>query len=235
MVCREQRMRHYPLFLDLRGTHCLVVGAGSVGLRKTESLLACDAGQVLVLDTAPLAPAWSHLLADERLVTEQRAFVPGDVTGRALVFAATSLRAANEAVRAACAAANVWCNVADDPEGSRFMVPACARHGRLAVAISTAGASPALARLLRRDLDELLCRRYAPLAEVLARLRPLALAPEAGLRDQAARADLFRAVVESTLAEHLASGNRAACDASLRDVLPPALCAHIPELLHELA
>lgn len=230
----ESSTNYYPLFLKLDGLRCLVVGAGGVGLRKAEGLLACQPQEVLVLDVAPLSEAWASLMACGRVRFAQRDFHPDDVRGRALVFAATGDRAVNERVRAACAEAGVPCNVVDDPAGSRFIVPACARQGRITAAVSTEGASPALARVLRRQLDQRLCQPYAALAEVLARLRPLVLAEAAGLPSQEDRAALFRAVAESSLAEALAQGDRAACEAVLRQKLSPPLQAFIAELLYEL-
>lgn len=238
-------MHYYPLFLDLRTARCLVVGAGKVGLRKTAALLECDPSLVLVLDTAPLSPAWDALAKDTRFVFEQRPFTANDVLGCTLVFAATSSREVNAAVHEACVARAVLCNVADAPEESRFIVPACARHARLTVALSTGGASPALARKMRRDFAQRLREGYAPLADVLARLRPLVLALESvdkgvcepleALTGQAERAALFRAVADSGLADSLALGDRARCETLLRETLPDVLHANITELLYDLA
>ena len=95
-------MRYYPIFLDLSGRTCLVVGAGSVVCRKIASLLACDPARIKVLDPAAPGETLQALLEDSRIVYEQRPFMPADVEGCTLVFAATSDRGTNAAVADAC-------------------------------------------------------------------------------------------------------------------------------------
>lgn len=222
-------MRYYPAFLDLSGRRCLVVGAGRVGRRKLASLLALEAGrrpaEVLVLDPGPAA----DLPPDPAVTYEQRAFRPGDLEGRTLVFAAASDPAVNAAVAGLCAQQGILCNCADDPAASGFIVPASASRSGLTLAVSTAGGSPALARMLREELERDALPRYAALAAFMDRLRPLVL----GLGQESdANAPLFRSLVRSDLGAALAAGDRDRAAALLRNLLPRELAPHIEELTH---
>lgn len=140
-------MRYYPVFLNLSGSTCLVVGAGSVGCRKIASLLACDPARIKVLDLAAPGETLQAMLEDSRLAYEQRPFTPADVEGCTLVFAATSDRRTNAAVADACTERGIACNCADAPKESTFIVPAHIEQGTISIAVSTGGeARPSPAR-----------------------------------------------------------------------------------------
>ena len=178
----------YPVILDLRDADVLVVGGGAVAARKVAGLVAAGARVTVVApDVRPEIDAAG---------IELRRFDDGDVAGRRLVITCTDDPAVNAAVAAACQAANVWVNSADDPENCTFALPAVARAGRVVVAVSSGGASPALAQHVRdRIVAEILDVRLAAAADVLAAERD-AIHAEGGStegRDWAARlADLLR-------------------------------------------
>ena len=106
-------MRHYPLFLDVRGVRCLVAGFGRVGRRKVSALLECSPQEILVLD--PNLPEDADIPSHPALRLERRAFSSADLKGRFLVFAATPVRGVNAAIAACCREEGILCNVADDP------------------------------------------------------------------------------------------------------------------------
>ena len=156
----------YMACIKLTGRRCLVVGGGPVGLEKVEGLLACDAEVTLV---APDAIKPLRELATEGSITwEQRDYAgPSDLEGKFIAIAATddtdlNVRVFNEAEERA-----MLCNVVDVPPLCNFILPAIWRHGPLAVAISTAGASPALAKRMKREISEGFGPAYARLAEIL--------------------------------------------------------------------
>ena len=172
------------------------------------------------------------LLEDERVSFTKRSFTPSDVEGCALVFAATSSRQTNDAVARACAERGILCNCADAPKDSSFIVPALVEQGNIAIALSTGGASPALARKIREDLEAWLGERYTGISELLMRLRPLVLALHHETRQNTT---LFRSIVDSPLSEALQRRDRQTCESLLRELLPIELHPHIMELLHDLA
>jgi siroheme synthase-like protein len=159
----------YPVFLDVRGSSVLVVGAGSVGTRKAEGLLRCAARVTVV---APQASGRLEELASRHaLEWERREFAEGDVEGRSLVFAATPAREVNARVAAACRRRGIWVNVADTPDLCSFILPAVLDRAPLRVAVSTAGACPAYAQELRRRLEEWIPERMSGYVELLGRMR----------------------------------------------------------------
>jgi siroheme synthase-like protein len=153
----------YPVYLDLRGVSVLVVGAGPVAARKVVGLAAAGARVRVV------APSVSDAL-DRSLVAElrERAFAPPDLDGVRLVVTATGSRDVDAEVAAAATAAGLWVNAADQPDDCTFILPAIARNGPLTVAVSTGGASPALARRLRDHAAALLTDDVVELALELA-------------------------------------------------------------------
>ncbi|HMM76818.1 MAG TPA: siroheme synthase CysG [Gammaproteobacteria bacterium] len=158
-----------PLFVDLRGKPCLVVGGGAVAARKVDALLTVGAEIDVVAPTlsAPLAA----LAAAERLRHHAREFTDTDVDGRVLVIAATDMRAINARVAAAANAAGRLVNVVDDPELSGAIFPSIARRGELTVAVSSGGAAPVLARLVRARIETLLSHSLGDLAALAGRWR----------------------------------------------------------------
>lgn len=225
----------YPLFLSLEGERCLVVGLGEVGLRKLAGLLAAGVGSVLALDAAPVdgAPEIAHgpeaggLLADPRVRVERRPCTAADIAPCRLVFAATGDAAVNARIAALCREARVLCNCASAPALGQFAVPAVARCGELSAALSTGGASPALARILRCDLETWL-KPQAALAHFLGQLRPLVLAMKLDTRHNS---QLFRKMAASPLGNWLAAGDLARCRHWLERELPPELVAQAMPLL----
>ena len=158
-------MRHfdYPVYLDLREVPVLVVGAGPVAARKVAGLAAAGARVRVVAPS--VSPALDRALVEE---VRERPFEPADLDGVRLVVTATGSRDVDASVAAAATAAGLWVNAADQPDDCSFILPAIARSGPLTVAVSTGGASPALARRLRDHAGRLLTDDVVALAEQLA-------------------------------------------------------------------
>lgn len=162
----------YFACIDLAGRRCLVVGAGPVGLEKIHGLLAARADVVVVAPEA--CDEVAALSAAGTVVWHRRPYREGDLDGAFLVVAATSETEVNERVHADAEARTMLVNVADVPHLCNFMLPAIVRDGAVAVAISTKGASPALAQRMRDEAAALFSPAYAELAAILHRLRPWA-------------------------------------------------------------
>jgi len=156
----------YIACLKLRGRRCLVVGGGALGLEKTEGLLACD-GDVTVI--APDVGRELEALAREgSIVWEPREYAgAGDLEGVFMVIACTDDTDTNIRVYDDAEHRAMLVNIVDVPPLCNFILPAIVRMGPLAVAISTAGASPALAKRMKREVGELFGEEYATLAIML--------------------------------------------------------------------
>jgi siroheme synthase-like protein len=160
---------YYPVFLDLTGRRCLVVGGGAVGVRKVEGLLAADADVTVV--SPPPSPALDELCRDGRIRWLQRDYRAGDLEGFALCLTATDDTAVNAAVAAEGRERGVWVNAADDPDNCDFILPSVLRRGDLQVAFSTGGRSPALARKIREELEAVIGPEYEALVDLAGEVR----------------------------------------------------------------
>ena len=147
-------MEYLPLFLDVRDRAVVVVGGGTVALRKIELLRSAGARVTVI---APLlAPPVRDLAARGDIAVVYSSFVPEQLAGAALVIAATDDNAVNAAVAAAARARGLWVNVVDDVAESTFIVPSIVDRSPIVVAVSSGGASPMLARRVRARIEALL-------------------------------------------------------------------------------
>jgi precorrin-2 dehydrogenase / sirohydrochlorin ferrochelatase len=160
--------RYYMACLDLTGRSCLVVGGGTVGLEKTRGLLECGA-QVTVV-----APKVVPELLDLPVEWLEGHYASWDLGGKWLAIAATPDRDVNRRVKADAERLGIFCNVADDPELCSLILPAVHRVDPIAIAVSTGGASPALAQRLRTEIAAIVGPEHAQLARRLRALRPWA-------------------------------------------------------------
>ena len=162
-------MTLFPMFLKLERRSCLVVGAGTIGEPKIQSLLVAGANVRVIAPQAHQAVMdWARA---GLIVWEPRAFLPNDLEGVFLVIAATASAELNQLVFNEAQRRNILCNAVDDPENCDFYFPAVVRRGQLQIAISTGGQSPALAQRLRRELEEQFTPDYADWLEELGENR----------------------------------------------------------------
>jgi precorrin-2 dehydrogenase/sirohydrochlorin ferrochelatase len=150
VACYARELKHYPIFLDLKDRHVLVVGAGKVALRKTRGLL--EAGARVTVVAPECEPEFESLPV--RMV--QRRFRASDLAGVMLVFAATDDRLANHRIGIAAKGKGVFANIADSAAECDFVVPARVQRGSVHVAVSTGGENPRLSAELRKKLEEIL-------------------------------------------------------------------------------
>ena len=216
----------YIACLKLSGRRCVVVGGGEVGLEKVEGLLACD-GRVTLI--APAATAELARLAGEGSIAwEQREYAGAeDLEGAFLVIAATADTDVNIAVYEDAERRAMLVNVVDVPPLCNFILPAIVRSGPLAIAISTAGASPALAKRIKREIQAQFGEDYARLAVLLNEARGWA---KATLPTYQERKDFFESIVDGepdplTL---LRERDEQAGEAAVRELIASAQRAHAP-------
>jgi uroporphyrin-III C-methyltransferase/precorrin-2 dehydrogenase/sirohydrochlorin ferrochelatase len=208
-------MDYLPIFLDIREQPCLVVGGGAVAARKAAQLLR--AGARVTVHAPALSAAFEADLDRSRVVHRAARFTEEDLSHHALVIAATDDAEVNRAVAAAAKARRVPVNVVDQPMLCSFIMPSIIDRSPVIVAVSSGGASPVLARLLRARLETLIPAGYGHLAALAAEFRDrikARLAP-------AERRRFWERVLQGPIAELVFSGRqseaRQALGASLDD------------------
>lgn len=155
----------YPIFLDLSGRRCVVVGGGAVANRKARKLLQARAEVVVI--SPQIQPEIESMAVEVR----RRPYEEGDLEGAYLAFTATDSRKVNSEVAREARERGVFINVADKPTEGSFALPSTLRRGGLQVAVSTGGASPTLARSIREELEKQFGPEWAGLIEELRRRR----------------------------------------------------------------
>ncbi|EPR42316.1 siroheme synthase [Desulfovibrio sp. X2] len=224
-------MRYYPIFVNLTDKDCLVVGAGAVGRRKIGALLDRGPRSVLVVDTRPPADDMAALLDNPRLCYETRTFRDEDVDGKFIVIASTDNEELNWRISNLCKDRGILCNIVDQPEKCSFIVPAVVSKGDLTLAVSTGGASPALAKKIRRDLEEYFGSNYGDFLILMARLRPHVLGLERGTEHNTV---LFRDLVASDLLSAFERNDAGRAREILAAHLPAEISGRIDEVLDGL-
>ncbi|MDK9706698.1 MAG: bifunctional precorrin-2 dehydrogenase/sirohydrochlorin ferrochelatase [Desulforhopalus sp.] len=162
-------MPFYPVNLRITDRLCVVVGGGDVALRKTRGLLEADARIRLISPT--VLPELRMLAEEGQISWVERGYVEGDLKGAFLVFAATNDRIVQTRIKIEAEKTGVILNSADDPKGSDFHIPAHFRRGKMLIAISTGGGSPALAKKIRQKLEEEIGPEYEAAVDLLFLLR----------------------------------------------------------------
>lgn len=156
----------YPIVLQLRDRLVVVVGAGSVGQRKVQKLIQAGA-RVRLIDPVLDKTDWT----DRGIEVLDRPFAADDLTDAMLVFACTDSDPVNQQVATAARSRNLLCCRVDRADGGDFSLPAVWRQGRLSVAVSTAGGSPALAAEMRDRIGELIPDVWGFSLELIAEIR----------------------------------------------------------------
>ena len=175
-------MAYFPFFVDLSGQRGLIVGGGTVALRKAEKLLPY--GPELTVVAPEPVPALTAL----PVTLERRRFREADLEGAGFVIAATDDREENHRISALCQGRKIPVNVVDDKEACSFLFPALVRRGNLSVGVSTGGSSPTAAIWLKEQIEGLLPEQTEEILTWLEAQRPLL---KERLPDQRARAACF--------------------------------------------
>ena len=206
--------RYYPIFLDLKDRSCLVVGGGEVACRKVTGLL--EAGACIRVVACDAVGPLEALAKDNRIVLEKRGFVESDLERKHFVIAATDDRALNERISGACDKKGIICNVVDQPDLCSAIIPSVVKKGRLQIAVSTSGASPAMARRIRETLESRFGDEYASALDILSAVRQYVL--NEGPFERTNR-EIFEALVDSNLVELCKTGDFESIRALLMSVL----------------
>jgi len=165
----KSKPAYYPIFLNIQGKRSIVIGGGNVALRKIKMLLECGA-KVTVISPAPRREI-SKLSEERTIRLMERVYKASDLKDAVIAFVCTDAKRVNRKAADEARKAGVFVNVADDPERSDFIIPSFFRRGNLTVAVSTSGASPALAKKIRARLEKSLGMEYASLLSLIGEVR----------------------------------------------------------------
>ncbi len=194
-------MKYFPVYLELRDRPCAVIGGGGVAERKALSLL--EAGASVTVVSPSLTPKLRELSETGKINYLQKKYDEKDLSGEFLVIAATDSPEINTLVARACKKKHVLVNVAVPPGESSFIMPSLVERGELLIAISTSGASPALSRKIRQELEEKYGPEYEPYLNKLAAIRKRIVDE---IHDEDRRKKVFQAIVDSNVFDLLKQG-----------------------------
>lgn len=204
-------MAYLPIFLDVTGRRCLVVGGGEVAARKVASLLEADADVIVV--SPSLVDAIAELAREGRIRHLKREYAAGDMADAALVYAATDDAQLHQRLHAEARDRGIPINVADEPALCTFIAPAVLTRGSLKIAVSTEGASPAMAKRIIARLERLFGPEYGLALEVLRAARHHLKSTEPDLRRRATK---LTALAASRIPEYLRKGDLDAIEKIIR-------------------
>ncbi len=207
-------MRYYPAYLDIQKRKCLVVGGGPVGTRKVKMLLKCGASVTVI---SPVVSQQLKNLADSGAITlHGRSYRSADLAGIFLVIGATDDEKLNRQISEDANRLNLLCNIADRPQDCNFILPSIVRRGDLTISISTSGKSPALAKKLRKSLEDQFGEEYAVFLQLIGAIRKKLLRRS---HEPEALKKLFEQLINSGLADMIRDNKTADINALLFKVL----------------
>jgi precorrin-2 dehydrogenase / sirohydrochlorin ferrochelatase len=164
-----KRFPYYPIYIDIEDRDVVIIGGGHVCARKAEAMMKYGARVTVVApESIDEIEQWA---AERKLTLKRKQYEDADLAGANLVIASTDNQRVNEAVAADCRRRKIPVNVVDVTPLCEFIVPAIMESGSIQIAISTGGKSPALARTLKEDLQQMVGPEYAELNDVLGTLR----------------------------------------------------------------
>lgn len=162
-------MKYYPVFWDITGKKCVVIGGGEVAARKVARLLDCGAKVHVV--SPLLVNELANLKKQGRIGHIAGEYADEQLSGAALVIGATDDEEINASISRDAKARGIPVNIVDDPQKCDFILPSLVERGDLTIACGTGGNSPALARRLREELEAAYGEEYAALLDILGQLR----------------------------------------------------------------
>jgi precorrin-2 dehydrogenase/sirohydrochlorin ferrochelatase len=185
---------YYPIFINLKGRSCLVVGGGKVAERKVKRLMECKANITVV--SPDITEVLNGYSVKKKIEHFKRCFMESDLEDQFLVIGATNDPSINEKVSNEARKKKILVNIADSSDLCDFILPSLIKRGDLQIAISTEGKSPALAAKIKEELSELYGREYEEFLNLLCGFRKRVLKE---IKDPVKRKRVFRSLVESDI------------------------------------
>lgn len=207
-------MRYYPIYLDIRNKPCVVIGGGDVAERKVMSLL--NAGAIVTVISPAITDALKGVSGDGRVKIKERFYQEGDLKGAFIAYAATDNEDTNRKIVEEAHKCGVLLNIVDKPEMCDFIVPSVVERGLLSIAISTSGASPAFAKRLRVEMEEMYGMEYAQFLEIMAAIRQKLLTKEA---EGVKKRKFFNELASSSIPEMIKAGRWKEVDRTIISLL----------------
>ncbi|VAX22023.1 Precorrin-2 oxidase @ Sirohydrochlorin ferrochelatase activity of CysG [hydrothermal vent metagenome] len=206
----------YPIFLDIKGKKCLVVGGGSVAERKVKSLLKFAAKVTVV---APqVSPEIENLAVNQNLTIVKARFEPSHMENAVLAIGSANSKEVNQTVYNEAEKLKIPVNIVDQPELCTFMVPSLVRRGDLSIAISTSGKSPAVAKTVRKLLEAEFGNEWGEYLEIMGEARKIAFKTEP---EQKKREEMFNEIVKANLLEMIREGNSDGARRKAMEIIKP--------------
>jgi precorrin-2 dehydrogenase/sirohydrochlorin ferrochelatase len=189
-------MKYYPIQLDIRNRNCLVIGGGSVGTRKISMLLKCGARVTVV--SPQISEQLRNLSANNAVSLHERAYTSSDLDEIFLAIGATDDETINRQISQDAEQRGILCNIADRPEICNFILPAIVQRGDMVITISTSGQSPAMAKNLRKQLENQFGEEYAEFLLLMGAIRRKLLQEE---HAPEAHKPIFESLINSNMIE----------------------------------
>ena len=207
-------MDYFPLFIKLQNKPCLVIGAGEIAARKIE--LLARAGANITVIALEISHHVASLEQKYNLTIQQRVFTPNDVINFALVISATDNRSTNELVAQSAETHKILVNVVDSPDLCGFIFPAIIDRSPIIAAVSSGGAAPVLARLLRAKIETIIPPAYGQLAQLAENYRNKV---KSLIKEPAQRRIFWENIFQGSVAEAVFAGNNGSADQQLQHAL----------------
>jgi siroheme synthase-like protein len=160
---------HYPLFLDISGKSCIVIGGGKIAERKVAMLLKFNADVKVI--SPKITAILSKLSGSGKIEIIEREYKDGDLDGASLIFAATNRKEINESIKKEAAMKSIPVNVVDDPVLCDFIVPSIVKKGPIVIAVSTSGVLPSLSKKLRKEISAYITEDYIKYVNIIGNFR----------------------------------------------------------------
>ena len=203
-----------PLFIDIKNKPCLVVGGGKIALRKVKMLNKAEAAIVII---APdICPELQSHCENSDIIVHTREFIKTDINQQTLIIAATNNMTLNKHISDLAKQQNILVNVADDFKQGDIVLPSVIDRDPIQIAVTTGGASPVLARLLRRNLERCTPSAYGSLASLVEKYRQ---ETTKSIPDETARRRFWEEVLQGPIAEMVLAGKLSDAEETIKNKL----------------
>tara|TARA_B100000035_G_scaffold173954_1_gene148415 strand:- start:456 stop:1079 length:624 start_codon:yes stop_codon:yes gene_type:complete len=203
--------KFYPIYLDVKDKKCIIVGGGKVAYRKVCSLK--EAGAEVVVVSPETCP---EIANEEGLTLVKNDYDESILDGALLVIAATDNDAVNKKAALDARKRNIIVNVVDRPELCSFIVPSTINRGDLCISISTGGASPAVAKSVREELEVVFGSEYEEYLNLLTKMRSIAMSD---IKDSAKRRKVLQRLAEKDILEIVKNKGVTEAEARIRETM----------------